>query len=109
MLALTRQEKQVILFLGAVALSGALLSFLLKVNKEIKYCVRVDNKLIKIDLNRAGWEELSSAQGVSEKLARRIVEYRLGHGGFKDLQELKEVKGIGERRYEKFRELFFVE
>ncbi len=109
MLILTRQEKQVILFLGAVALAGMIISFLIKINSRVENYVRIDDELIKIDLNKAGMEEFIGTRAVSEKLAQKIIQYRMEHGNFDELQKLKEVKGIGENRYEKLKELFFVE
>lgn len=109
MLILTKQEKQVILFLCAVALAGVIISFLAKINRRVEWATRIEDKLIKVDLNKAGMEELISTRAVSEKLAQKIIQYRIEHGDFKQLPDLKEVKGIGENRYEKLKELFFVE
>lgn len=108
MFALTRQEKQVILFLGTVALAGVLINFLAKASDKVRLAVGIEERLIKIDLNRASIDELVATRQVSEKLAQRIIQYRLEHGGFKHLEEIKAVKGIGESRYERFKELFFV-
>ncbi|MCX5697144.1 MAG: helix-hairpin-helix domain-containing protein [Candidatus Omnitrophica bacterium] len=109
MLILTRQEKQVILFLGAVALAGIIICFLTKMNSRVESSIRIEDKLIKIDLNKAGIEELIATRAVSEKLSLKIIQYRQAHGEFKDIEEIKEIKGIGENRYEKLKELFFVE
>jgi len=38
---------------------------------------------------------------VGEKLAARIVEYRQKSGGFKTVQELMNVKGVGEKNFAK--------
>ena len=46
-----------------------------------------------------------SAPGIGEKLACRIIEYRREHSAFKDLEELKNVKGMAGFRYEKVKEL----
>lgn len=54
----------------------------------------------KINLNTAGKEELMSIKGLGEVFAGRIIEYRERHGGFDSLEELMEVDGIGEKRYE---------
>jgi len=53
-----------------------------------------------LDLNLATAEELDQyLPGVGEVLARRIVEYREAHGGFRSVEQLREVTGIGERRF----------
>ncbi|WP_307832451.1 ComEA family DNA-binding protein [Planomonospora sp. ID91781] len=52
-----------------------------------------------LDLNSATPEQLEELPGVGEVLARRITEYRDGHGGFRSVEQLREVSGIGERKY----------
>jgi len=53
-----------------------------------------------IDLNRATAEQLDEhLPGVGEVLARRIVEYREANGGFRSVEQLRDVTGIGERRF----------
>ncbi|MDP9845694.1 ComEA family DNA-binding protein [Streptosporangium lutulentum] len=57
-----------------------------------------------IDLNTATPEQLEQLPGVGEVLARRIVEYRDGNGGFRSVEQLREVSGIGDRKYAEMRE-----
>jgi len=53
-----------------------------------------------IDLNQATAEQLDEhLPGVGEVLARRIVEYREANGGFRSVEQLRDVTGIGERRF----------
>ncbi|MFI6794821.1 helix-hairpin-helix domain-containing protein [Streptosporangium canum] len=59
---------------------------------------------IVLDLNTATPEQLEQLPGVGEVLARRIVEYRDGHGGFRTVEQLREVSGIGDRKYAEIRE-----
>jgi len=49
----------------------------------------------RININTATVEELSQLSGIGGAYAERIVVYREAHGGFKNLNELKNVKGIG--------------
>ena len=51
-----------------------------------------------IDLNLADVEVLSSLKGIGPKLAARIVSWRDHNGGFNNVTELLEVKGIGARK-----------
>jgi competence protein ComEA len=44
-------------------------------------------------------EQLDGLDGIGPTLARRIVEYRQEHGGFRSIDELKEVEGIGDKRF----------
>jgi competence protein ComEA len=58
-----------------------------------------------LDLNTATAEQLDALPGVGPVLAERIVAYRTEHGGFRSVDELREVDGIGDTRFEKLREL----
>ena len=52
----------------------------------------------KVHLSTATPEQLDEIDGIGPTLAGRIVEYRDQHGGFRSVQELAEVEGIGEKR-----------
>ena len=52
----------------------------------------------KVHLSSATAEQLDVIDGIGPTLAERIVEYRDAHGGFRSLDELGEVEGIGEKR-----------
>jgi len=58
-----------------------------------------------LDLNSAGPEELMALPGIGEKLAQRVVAYRQSRGGFRNVDELRKVRGIGEKRMERLRPL----
>lgn len=109
MLNLTKQEQQVILFLLTIALLGTGINFFLKTHAQIKFIPCFNENLGKIDLNRADKAALMGAPGIGEKLAQRIIEYRQSHAGFKGVDELTSIKGITGHRYEKLKDLFFVE
>ena len=57
----------------------------------------------KISLASATVEQLDQLDGIGPTLAKRIVGYRDEHGGFRSLDELKQVEGIGEKRFEALR------
>lgn len=63
----------------------------------------------RININTATMDELMTVEGVGEVTAKRIIEYREAHGGFKFLEELSDIKGIGSGRYEKMKEYFYAE
>lgn len=52
------------------------------------------SELEKVDINSANYEELLAVRGIGEKFAHRILEYRETIGSFKDLEELKSLKGF---------------
>ncbi|MDA0174830.1 helix-hairpin-helix domain-containing protein [Solirubrobacter taibaiensis] len=51
-----------------------------------------------VNLNTATLEQLETLDGVGPATALKIVEYREQHGGFKSVDELDQVAGIGEKR-----------
>ncbi|MBM7613852.1 helix-hairpin-helix domain-containing protein [Alkaliphilus hydrothermalis] len=57
------------------------------------------NSLGKININHASAEELTKLKGIGEALAARIIEYRQQQGPFNSIEEIKNVKGIGEKKY----------
>ena len=51
-----------------------------------------------VNLNTATLEQLETLDGVGPATAQKIVDYREQHGGFKSVDELDQVSGIGEKR-----------
>jgi len=58
----------------------------------------------KISLNQATKEELKTLPSIGDKRADDIIAYRESHGGFKKIEDLKEVSGIGEKTYDKLKD-----
>ena len=58
-----------------------------------------------LDLNAATVEQLDALPGVGPVTAQRIVEWRTRNGRFATVEQLREVEGIGERRFGQLREL----
>lgn len=52
---------------------------------------------VKININKAGVEKLMELKGIGKSYAQRIVEYREKNGPFKEINDLKNIKGIGEK------------
>jgi competence protein ComEA len=58
----------------------------------------------KLSLAQASQAQLEELDGIGPTLAKRILEYRDANGGFRSLGELKEVEGIGEKRFQSLSE-----
>ncbi|MEU4350450.1 helix-hairpin-helix domain-containing protein [Streptomyces sp. NPDC023838] len=58
-----------------------------------------------VSLSSATVDQLDALPGVGPVLAQHIVDYRAQHGGFRSVDELREVNGIGDRRFEDLRPL----
>ncbi|MBE1591363.1 ComEA family DNA-binding protein [Nonomuraea angiospora] len=56
-----------------------------------------------LDLNSATTDQLEQLPGVGEVLAARIAEFRDAHGGFTTVEQLREVTGIGPRKYDEIK------
>jgi competence protein ComEA len=52
-----------------------------------------------LGLNSATADQFEELPGVGEVLAQRIIEFRDAHGGFQSVDQLREVSGIGERKF----------
>lgn len=59
----------------------------------------------KVNINTASATELDTLPGIGTVYAGRIIDYRTSHGGFKSIEELKNVKGIGDKTFEKLADL----
>ena len=58
------------------------------------------SKKDKININTASESELETLEGIGASLAEKIVEYREKNGKFKKIEEIKNVTGIGDSKFE---------
>lgn len=61
------------------------------------------NNTGKVSLNSALIDELITLPGIGEAKAKLIIEYREQNNGFKDIEEIMNIKGIGEKMFEKIK------
>ena len=64
-----------------------------------------DKKLSLININIADKETLNLLPGIGDVLSQRIIDYRNNNGNFKNIEDLKNVDGIGEKTFEKIKTL----
>ena len=113
MLNLTRQERLLLIFLLAVILLGFGINYCLKKSAKLRNfydCAQLTagQKQLLIDINQADEETLMALPGVGRQTAFDIVEYRKLHGEFKDKEELKNIKGIGEKKYQSLKDFVVI-
>ena len=53
-----------------------------------------------VNINKATSEELQTLQGIGESTATKIIEYRKQNGEFKQIEDIKNVPGIGNSKFE---------
>lgn len=61
-----------------------------------------------VDLNLASANDLQTLPGVGPKMAARILDYRQKSGGFKRIEELDNIEGIGEKRMSRLRQFVVI-
>lgn len=114
MFDLERREKIILLILLILLLAG------ISVRSYQKRMVRVDVKPdsfiysfpakdssedeFKININESDAAGLMKIKGIGKVLAGRIVEYRSVNGNFRYVEDLKKVKGFGQKLYDKVKD-----
>ncbi len=64
---------------------------------------------LKVNINTATVEELDEKlNGIGPTTAKKIIDYRTKIGKFSDIEEIKNVSGIGEKTFEKFKDMICV-
>lgn len=71
-----------------------------KINENIS-----SNSTQKININTATQEQLDTLPGIGQLTALKIIEYRKENGKFKKIEDIKQVKGIGEAKFNKLKDL----
>jgi len=64
-----------------------------------------ENKVeVKVNINTASKEKLETLPGIGETTAQKIIDYREANGKFKTIEDIKNVSGIGEAKYESLKD-----
>jgi len=108
MLNLTNEERKVVLFLAGVIFIGIGLNFALKQIPPDKSVASFSTELIKLDLNSADKKLLMGISGIGETIAQRILDYREKQE-FAAVEDLKNIKGISQSKFERIKHNFVVQ
>lgn len=76
---------------------------------ELKTDIETDENGEKININTASKRLLMTLDGIGEKMADRIIEYRTQNGGFETIQDIMKVSGIGYETFLKLKDYIMVE
>lgn len=68
--------------------------------------VQTPTKLVNI--NSASATELTTLPGIGEKIAQAVIDHRTANGPFKATEDLKNVKGIGDAKFEAIKDMITV-
>lgn len=74
---------------------------------EVNNCIETNenkNNDEKININTASLEELLKISGIGESKAKNIIEYRETNGKFKNIEEIKNINGIGDSLFNKIKD-----
>lgn len=74
---------------------------------EVNNCIETNenkNNDEKININTASLEELLKISGIGESKAKNIIEYRETNGQFKNIEEIKNINGIGDSLFNKIKD-----
>ncbi|MDE3058283.1 MAG: helix-hairpin-helix domain-containing protein [Bacteroidota bacterium] len=122
--AFTKNEQKVFLMLAVVFLAGAGIklykAYVIPPSvKEFDYAAsdsafsqhsaKLSSLAHVVNLNTASKEELDRLPGVGKEIAEEIIAYRTTHGKFTRLEELKKIKGIGERKFKALQQRVSIE
>ena len=90
----------------AVALAAVMMSGMFGVISYAQTSSASVNQVLPnpVNVNKASVEELQSVNGIGLVIAQRIAEYRQKNGAFEALEDLMDVQGIGQAKFERIKE-----
>ncbi len=103
MFCLTPNERKALLFVAFLILSGSLLR-VLKLNSDknpqILKSAKAAQEKTPLNINTASKDQLKTIPGIGPVTAQRILDFRKTYGFFENADDLKKIKGIGDKKIE---------
>ena len=97
MFFLTKSERKALLGVVAIVFIGSIIKLVYNPQASAKQLIEDKTHQV-ININTASSIELESIPGIGQVTAMRIIDYRNQHGKFSSIQDLKQVKGIGDKK-----------
>jgi len=88
------------------------IEFIESINKRDSVIIKTKKpniiKANKININKATENELELLPGIGSKTAKSIINYRNNSSKFNNIEELKNIKGIGEKKFDKLKNIITI-
>ncbi len=78
-------------------------------NYQTRFCISAGEIEGKLNINTATEAQIALLPGIGPKLAAEVVSHRASNGGFKSIEEIKTINGIGDKKFEKIKDFITVE
>ncbi len=76
---------------------------------QSRFCFSVEQVEGKVNINTATEAQIALLPGLGPKLATEVVNYRRNNGGFKTVEDIKKVSGVGDKKFEKIKDYVVLE
>jgi len=76
---------------------------------KTQICFSAEEVEGKVNINTATEAQIAMLPGLGQKLASEVINYRTSNGNFKMLEDIKKVSGVGDKKFEKIRNLIILE
>jgi competence protein ComEA len=76
---------------------------------QVRFCDAREKLEGKVNINTATESQIALLPGIGPKIAGKVINYRADNGNFKTAEDIKKVKGVGNKKFEKMRDYIIIE
>lgn len=76
---------------------------------QARLCFSVEQIEGKVNINTATEAQIALLPGIGAKLAEEVVNFRTTNNGFKTIEDIKKVSGVGDKKFEKIKDFVILE